>query len=145
MNIDELMTYDWVLYNGKPIRIEEISRPAQKVSLCNAHQAIMTDVKNIEPIMLTPEVLMSNEFKTETYKDDVWYECHIDIKEDIWVRTIVIAVEFYESGPYLTVFDPNGPGLTKCEGKVQYVHKLQNIMRSFTSLMVIENVKQEDL
>ena len=63
MNIDELSLYDWVLYNGKPHRVEAMNRPAQMVGLCSPHFAATTDAKNIEPMPITEDMLIRSGFK----------------------------------------------------------------------------------
>ena len=140
IDIDELMTYDWVLYKGVPNRIEEISRPNQKVSLASSHLAAIAKATEIEPISLSKEILQLNGFT---------YEPNSEAEEDgwwIWNRLGVLNGNEYVHiafrGDDVAVYDLSiMKGFTSGDFHLNYVHELQNIMRAFRVALKIERLK----
>ena len=122
MNIDELSLYDWVLYNGKPHRVEAMNRPAQMVGLCSPHFAATTDAKNIEPIPLTAEILRRNDFENDNGNYVLWYNDGTDSVE------VELKDDNYTNGSY-TFVNVNRGCISIFELPVQYVHELQRVLR----------------
>lgn len=70
MDAKELMIGDWVLWKNKPIQVASVSGVEYSfgqidVTLvhCNDKKLLEKhDIKSIQPILLTPEILEKNEF-----------------------------------------------------------------------------------
>ena len=109
MDTEDLITKDWVSFRGKPVRIEEISRPKQRVSVATNRMVASPKVSEIEPIPLTPEILEKNGFVEQAFiQNSIWsiqgfsLECHFATWEYYWANGDVT---------------------------IEYVHELQHVLR----------------
>lgn len=125
MEIENLMTKDWVSFREKPVRIEEISRPSQKVCVATARMVACPKISEIEPIPLTPEILEKNGF---TNYGESWYipktEDHVMVGFHMYETTINISkdkVSFHISVPCK---------YRSCDSNRKvFVHELQHALR----------------
>lgn len=137
MDTEDLMTKDWVSFRGKPVRIEEISRPKQRVSVATNRMVASPKVSEIEPIPLTPEILEKNGFQV-TYPTRVGPT--FGPKWDIREKKFSIHIEFAGNGTAcLEIHNELAPKneygaadlITYCRdwaGEL-YVHELQHALR----------------
>ena len=139
MTTDELMTYNWVQYKGNYMRVEEISRPTQKVSLASSHLVCPNvDVNDVEPIPMKEFVLRQLGLRKEIIhgednsKQTYWIDPHVIGYYNMSVR------ERIHFSPI--VFSPSGHGnswlfLNCDEGRIEsfcnHVHQYQNALRFF--------------
>lgn len=103
MDTEDLMTKDWVSFRGKPVRIEEISRPKQRVSVATNRMVASPKVSEIEPIPLTPEILEKNGFvEHKLQRMSIWQgdnfplECHFTSWEYYWANGDVVINYVHE-------------------------------------------------
>lgn len=152
MTTDELMVYNWVQYKGNYMRVEEISRPTQKVSLATAHLVCPNvDVKDVDPIPLTKLVLQQLGLRREiTYgeknsKQVYWVDPHVIGYFDMSVQ------ERINRSPI--VFSPSDHGnswlfINSQEGRIEiccnYVHQYQNALRLLGFSFVCFFLKMEE-
>ena len=119
MRPEELQIGDWVLWKNKPVQIAQISGIKYSfghidvlLAHCNDDNLLEShDIKSIEPIPITHEILKENGFK----KKDVF---------DGWVH--------YESFPLIDFVlheDDEGYYIDLMDARIKYIHQLQQAMR----------------
>lgn len=106
MKATDLMLGDWVLCDGEPYQVAEISAGL----LCiDAERELFADPEDVQPIPITPEILEKNGWERISSVDrDFWHSAGVVLQES----------EDYE-GAYLW-------GLAVY---VRYVHELQHLVR----------------
>ena len=107
MKAKELMVGDWVIYGKKKHLCYNICGHTNDVLLDNG---VLTNVMNLVPIPITPEILIKNGFSLEDYSGDI-------MTGKWWSRNdFVINVYMNDS-------------VGRNNFKYEYVHQLQNAMR----------------
>lgn len=129
MKASELMIGDWVIRRGvpeEPVRLYDMNVLANIAYLDQDGRGVTEKFKNIEPIPLTEEILEKNGFKKK-----VWREYR-----ETDIITYAIGGGFFIEvtvGEYWLVdncSDSNdGYYTSNWIVKVEYIHKLQHLMR----------------
>ena len=118
MEIEDLMTRDWVSFRGKPVRIEEISRPTQKVCVSTPRMVAFPKVFEIEPILITPEILEKNGFNKNPDNSGFILVCN----------SVHLTWGFYKNCLSISDWDYGGDNQISSV-RCLYVHTLQHILR----------------
>lgn len=129
MDSKDLMIGDWVLYNGDPIRVEEIITRQMGGNCINGewetaelYDAINTD--DIQPIPLTPEILEKNGFERVEAKSTIF--CYPNSKTNMQVY----LDDYPTDGWYLNIRKSvKGSRHIVLETQITYVHQLQHALR----------------
>lgn len=159
MQAKELMFYDWVLYNGKPYKVEDFYTASgfgrlglialtrdEKGDGYNTYEPVYD--KNVNPLPITPEIMEKNRMKKIIEKDkDYLFGCvsvsyrYQPYGESDPVHELTAEdEELYESvddymkstcrGYMFTVVGNNGLVKDARVTKyIRYVHELQHILR----------------
>jgi hypothetical protein len=127
MKANELMVDDWVLWKGKPVQVASVSGVKYSfgqidvtLAHCNDKKILEThDIKSIQPIPLTPEILEKNGFT----------------KGGMFAKTYYLAVEDFEISVYfahvntqLIIEKRNGKEIINLLN-VEYLHILQHALK----------------
>lgn len=121
MTQDELIVGNWVRYKGHAYQIEEISRPSQKVTLGTTRAVRFVEIKDLEPLPLTKEILLRNDFE-----DEDGHNLYMEYDGMWWVRWHPKETN-YTRGSYSYVNIDHGC-VTLDEMPCDSVHELQNAM-----------------
>lgn len=130
MKANELMVDDWVLWKGKPVQVASVSGIKYSfgqidvtLAHCSEEKFLEThDIKSIQPIPLTPEILKKNGF-THSFGDSDFYDYE---KWEKKVDDKIIRVIKDHDGWFCRVDDKK---LTRSMGTAPAVHTMQNIIR----------------
>jgi hypothetical protein len=109
MEANKLMVDDWVLWKGKPVQVASVSGVKYSfgqidvtLAHCNDKKILEThDIKSIQPIPLTPEILEKNGFITEEREGDPTFPYLAFIIENDEYR---VEITWYDSHD---VYEPN--------------------------------------
>ena len=134
IQIDDLMAYDWVLYNGNPVRVEEISRPSQKVAMTTPNLAAMgVSIEKIEPIeisALSDAVMEKNGFHVDSFEGESWWCRDIDMRVDLSHIYCSINIEFKDGKTFVDILYQDGVDVRTFKGPLKYIHQIQNALRA---------------
>ena len=123
MKENELMVDDWVLWKGKQVQVVSVSGVKYSfdhidvtLAHCNNEKVLEShDIKSIQPIPLTPEILEKNGFTTHI--------SHCGVKW-LWIEK-----QKFE----LAIDEENGNKITTALGlidiEIKYVHELQHALK----------------
>ena len=122
MKATELMIGDWVLMRGTPVQVRAIG-----VNTIRYSDMLITEpLENIEPILLTPDILTKNGFEHKHNHNEGWLSLEeypnwsVDIKAD--------------ETPYRLIAD-NSTGVADIHDgifvnkRINHVHELQHALR----------------
>jgi hypothetical protein len=126
MKATDLMIGDWVLYDGKPNIITEVSEIIHgEATVCFVGNNYMANMDEIEPIPLTPEILEKNGFTKSTPPPGIHAKCYeLDNKKDKYNLTIA---DYNRYKRLLLNVDSED---SECFNiKCDYVHELQHALR----------------
>ena len=126
MKANGLMIGDWVLYDGEPNIITEVSEIIHgEATVCFVGNNYMADMDEIEPILLTPEILEKNGFTKSTPPPGIHAKCYeLDNKKDKYNLTIA---DYNKYKRLLLNVDSED---SECFNiKCDYVHELQHALR----------------
>lgn len=119
MEAKELMIGDWVSYDGEYVKIEGITTDSGRykypfsVEYCDGRDFAHIAVLNVDPILLTEEMLLKNGFEWDDYWDEF---C---LKVDNFEYAI-----FWDLDGFFVEFAAHDKRV-----QIDYVHQLQNLMR----------------
>ena len=127
MKANELMIGDWVLYNGKPIQVDEIFGDGINADYCGGEIMGLINEDELLPIPLTAEILKKNGFEicNEDTDGTIQYDWGSPaLGIDIWINT----------KPCLFGAWRTWEGETKSytmveELPINYVHELQHALK----------------
>lgn len=110
MKANELMIGDWVLYDGEPNIITEVSEIIyRETTVCFVGNNYMANIDEIEPIPLTPEILEKN-----------WWVCEsFGRRQEWWLDKTKFPIVRYSTNDIMR----HGEIILK------YVHQLQQALR----------------
>ena len=122
MKPEELMIGDWFLWKGKPVQVASVSGVKYSfghiditLAHCNDKKLLEThDIKSIQPIPLTPEILEKNGFFRLGNQYNTWCMRGFNFSLDF----IDGAFGYYEQGK------PHNPTFV-----TKYVHELQHVLK----------------
>ena len=123
MTQDELMVGNWVRYKGHAYQIEEISRPTQRVSLAAPRAVRFAEIKDLEPLPLTKDILLRSDFEVDEEDENNLY---MEYDGMWWVRWHPKETN-YTRGSFSYVDIEHGC-VTLTELPCDSVHELQNAM-----------------
>lgn len=126
MKATELMIGDWVLYDGEPNIITEVSEIIHgEATVCFVGNNYMADMDEIEPIPLTQEILEKNGFTKSTPPPGIHAKCYeLDNKKYKYNLTIA---DYNKYKRLLLNVDSED---SECFNiKCDYVHELQHALR----------------
>ena len=128
MEANKLMVDDWVLWKGKPVQVASVSGVKYSfgqidvtLAHCNDKKLLEThDIKSIQPIPLTPEILEKNGF-VEINDDEKWYKMQLLEENDF------VGLEKFEDYGFVfaSVVFPNLINHLS----INYVHELQHALK----------------
>ena len=149
MKAEELMLGDWVLVEGKPLQVTNVSflggdiirvmNPIMSYDIAYASNIVALskgakDINKIEPIPLTEEILHKNGFKNDVLaQKSIIAEgasnfSVILISEDNRI-TLNNIDEYLNSFNKWTVHIDTEDMRTMCTAEITYVHELQHILK----------------
>lgn len=122
MKENELMIGDWIYNNNFPRRVTAING-----SLVSMGSGSCKDIKHLDPILLTPEILEKNGFKKFGFLNiegqhqwSWWLDTLTSVT--LWCRELK---DDTKDGWMIRIESP----LATCCLKVEYVHELQHALR----------------
>lgn len=125
MKAEDLMIGDWVIRKGvpeEPMRLYDMKASAGNAYLDQDGRGVTEKFENIEPIVLTEEILEKNNFhsKEDFYNHKKFFflgknEYNLDVYLDN--KSIILIESYYEPTVYAYMCD--------CE----YVHQFQHILK----------------
>ena len=125
MKAEDLMIGDWVIRKGvpeEPMRLYDMKASAGNAYLDQDGRGVTEKFENIEPIVLTEEILEKNNFqsKEDPYNHRKFFflgknEYDLDVYLDN--KSIILIESYYEPTVYAYMCD--------CE----YVHQFQHILK----------------
>ena len=134
MEVSELMIGNAVQYNGNPFKVTDISRAWPRVEAKHNNKPVVTifdggiftvGLDEIEPIPITEEWLVKNDFKKE-YSPIVEYCSYKRLIDGYYVD-----IQFGCSNmgdDYVNCHIDNCSRCTVASADIQYVHQLQNLL-----------------
>ena len=132
MKPEELMIGDWVMWNGKPVQVASVSGVKYSfgqidvtLAHCSDEKILEThDIKSIQPIPITPEILEKNGF----VKYDGGYKFFKSNDENYYFG--FESIFFNEETNLMNVTKEMCSGKqTSIKGYFNYVHKLQHALK----------------
>jgi hypothetical protein len=125
MKANELMVDDWVLWKGKPVQVASVSGVKYSfgqidvtLAHCNDKKLLEThDIKSIQPIPLTPEILEKNGFVKQ---DDGWYKITLEENNLVGVQNFENVSWIFGAIVFPNLIDHLG---------INYVHELQHALK----------------
>lgn len=122
---EDLMIGDWILCDGKPYQIAEIGG----MVCLDADEELFASFEDIEPIPLTPEILLKNGFENDFYEDVSVADYHsirvegysLKGKVDGWDDFLIT----FCNGGVDVVTDFHG----EFRGEIYYVHTFQHALK----------------
>ena len=124
LNAKSLMIGDWVKLGKRILRCKNILGHTNDVVFENG---VITNIMNIEPIPLTPEILEKNGFVKQNF--DGWEYIHPDDSTFSYIDYRILWRTDYDNHLFIKKYKESGTSATLQISDINYVHQLQQALK----------------